>query len=253
MHTMPPSQTIASQASLLPVMSSHFSVPVNTRIITPIKATTPVCMPCILPVAQRTSIRMNTPNIIFSPIDHLPRLASCSLASSWAAFVSWSSGFKTFNRNHGNKSKLTNPGTMLPFTQVIHPNSIPWPELIAASATKPLAAIPVRNIAAVTRFKCEPLSMRYSPARLGWFSGVDPSALANELTIGAITPPPRAVLEGMAGPKMNSAIAVAYPNPKVVLPNLDTQLRAIRCPSPLRIMAPAIRNAPTTSQTVVLP
>ena len=67
MHTMPPSQTIASQASLLPVIYSHFSVPVNTRIITPIKATTPVCMPCILPVAQRTSIRMNTPNIIFSP------------------------------------------------------------------------------------------------------------------------------------------------------------------------------------------
>ena len=112
MQTIPPSQTIASQASLLPVMSSHFSVPVNTRIITRSKLPHPCACRAFWPVAQRASIRMNTPNIIFSPMDHLPRLASCSLASSWAAFVSWSSGFKSFKRNHGNKSKLTNPGTM---------------------------------------------------------------------------------------------------------------------------------------------
>ena len=75
---------------------------------------------------------------------------------------------------------------------------------LAALAVIGLAAIPVRNMAAVMRLACAPTSTRYSPARLGFSSGFDPSASAREPTIGAMTPPPRAVLDGTTGPKMSS-------------------------------------------------
>ena len=206
--TIPPSHTKASHASLLPVISSHFFAPLSSKIKTPINATTPVCIPCShLLVAHSASNSTNTPSIIFSLRDHAPIARNCSRALSRAALASCIFGLSSLCKNHGIKSKHASPGTMLPLSQVIQPNSIPSPE--AAALTKPLAAIPVRNIAAVMRFTCAPLSIKYSPASFGSPSGLEPSARASEFTIGAITPPPRAVFEGIAGPKTNSANAVA--------------------------------------------
>ena len=77
---------------------------------------------------------------------------------------------------------------------------------MAALLTTGLAAMPVRNMLEVMRFACAPTSARNLPARSGCSSGVLSRARERESMIGAKMPPPRAVLEGTAGPN-NSSLA----------------------------------------------
>ena len=66
-------------------------------------------------------------------------------------------------------------------------------------------------------------------------SGAAPRASASARTIGDITPPPRAVFDGINGPRTSSLPATAYPRPSVVPPQARIKTSAIRRPNPVRI------------------
>ncbi len=116
-----------------------------------------------------------------------------------------------------------------------------------------LAAIPVKNMAAVIRFAWAPTRCRYSPAIPGSFFGSEPSDLDIESTMGAMIPPPLAVFEGTSGPRINSDAQIAYPKPVTVFPSTFMHIKAILFPKPVSIITPAIRKAITTSHVVESP
>ena len=90
-----------------------------------------------------------------------------------------------------------------PSAQVDQLKSIPRMFLIP-SLIKGFAAIAVKNMAELIKFAWEPTSIKNAPILFGFIPALEFKELDNELTMGAIIPPPRAVLEGTTGARINS-------------------------------------------------
>ena len=86
----------------------------------------------------------------------------------------------------------------------------------------------------------------------GPFCGSEPKAFAKLVVIGMITPPTRAVLEGVAGAKIKSDKANAYAKRNELLPKAEIKLYAIRFPKPVLIKPRENKKAPTINQIAEL-
>ena len=98
------------------------------------------------------------------------------------------------------------------------------------SAINGFAAMAVKNMAELIKFACEPTSIKNTPILFGFISALEFKELDNEVTIGAIMPPPRAVFEGTTGARINSVRQIEYARPRGEFPKIRIKNKAILFP-----------------------
>ena len=172
----------------------------------PLSATKVFGTPCHGAVTHPAITPNMMPTSHFSSRSMGPRRASSCRAMVRASSVCWIPGRTSRNSSHGTIASVSNPGTIDPASHRPHVNST-CPILSANSAISGFAAIPVRNIADAAYVVWNDTSIKNDPILPAVGPGSDPKAPATERVIGKITPPPRAVSDGMNGASTRSAAA----------------------------------------------
>mmetsp|Transcript_16988 Transcript_16988/g.40534 ORF Transcript_16988/g.40534 Transcript_16988/m.40534 type:complete len:242 (+) Transcript_16988:472-1197(+) len=209
MPTRTANQVRVSQAPRSCRQSCQLRTPVPTRAQRPSIPATGAETPIWGPKIHSTTREAITPRTIFSASVTGPISSSFLAAACGASGVSFTPGGKSLKSTSGVMARLTRPGTHDAMNHEPH-EDMGTPMEPASLLQRRFCAAPVMKRAEVMPPVCRTVVTRYAPMRRSVpLAGSEPQARERLEMIGSMTPPWRAVVDGIPGQMIASVAARA--------------------------------------------